>query len=242
MNIQFKAHQNCFNSLALNGCTSFSLSFLPAFARLHPSKQTSYIKIGVDHTFSAAIAYGVAITLPREPSWTILQHRLEKFDDSLLAKAARAVPENNLKQEDIPEQIRKSAKLLKSVLISQTDKDDMSQEEVEMAKEEGDVEELSQPALKALNKIFGEGHGLELKAFCGGDYYDGDLQTALVLVHAASCVNVDDGDLGVGVANLNLPFVRNAEVDEVIARALRAFGMEAESGPGWKLVTTASRC
>lgn len=45
--------------------------------------------------------------------------------------------------------------------------------------------------------------------------------------------------LGARARDLDLPFIHNAEMDESLLRALRAFGMEANSTPGWQVVTTA---
>jgi len=172
---------------------------------------------------SGDIVYGVVVTLPKNPSWTVLQERLEKFE--------------NMNQAD---------QGTKSVLISKTDKDSMTKEEIALVNEVYDGESLQEwfesgaGAKSALNKILGEENGFELKAYTGGDYYVGRLETVLLLEYANSRVANPLSGYGAVVKNLNLPFIRNAEIDEKLSRALGTLGLEAGE-PGWKFVATNSK-
>lgn len=210
---------------------------------------TIEVKMGISSGSSAVVFYGVVIYLPWNPSWNILWDRIANFDESsLFAKAARAVPSDDLKQEgSLPEQVVKYAKVEKSILVSKDDKESMT--EKEMKDLDGDDYEAMQGmgegshAASALDKILGEGHGLKLKTYFGGDFTEGELDAVLVLEHTTGYAFAEGGEynLGVKASGLDIRFIRNAEIDENVARALRAFGLEGKTEPGWKFVTTADR-
>jgi len=103
--------------------------------------------------------------LPKNPSWAVLE-RLEKFE--------------NMNQADLQEETTKGTK---SVLISKSDKDSMTKEEIALVNEDYDGESLQEwfesgaGAKSALNKILGKENWFELKAYTGGDYYVVGLET-----------------------------------------------------------------
>lgn len=127
------------------------------------------------------------------------------------------------------------------------DKDVMTEEELQLSEE--DTDNLDERLIQendgnnagdsALNTILGEGHGLKLKAYCGGDYYDVDgLTTALVLEYTATMRPLyATYGFGLIAECLGLPFLDNPEVDEKLERALQSLGM-AGSVPDWCQIAT----
>lgn len=205
--------------------------------------------MGRESHVEIVVAYGAVIELPTSPSVLLLCKRLLDFENSLFATAARAVPKQDLDDESgLPEQIAKSARIVRSILISSYDTDAMTEEECAALEEkEGEDDSLDDARIgraseAAINKIAGDGHGLELKAYKGLIYWDNHDDGVLLLEHVKSrfvrtCVNE-----GVAAAmTLNMPTIeRKEEIDGNIHQVLRALGLETEGDPGWQLVVTHS--
>jgi hypothetical protein len=205
--------------------------------------------MGRESHVEIVVAYGAVIELPRSPSVLLLCKRLLDVESSLFATAARAVPKQDLDDESgLPEQIAKSARIVRSILVSRYDTDAMTQEECDaLEEEEGEDDSLDDARIgraseAAINKIVGDGHGLELKGFKGLIYWDNHDDGVLLLEHFESrfvrfCVNAGVAD----ATTLNMPNIeRKEEIDRNIHQVLRALGLEAEGDPGWQLVVTHS--
>jgi hypothetical protein len=209
-------------------------------------------KMGRESLTDIAVVYGAVIALPTNPSAILLCKRLLEVEDSFFATAARAVPKEDLDDENgLPEQIAKSARIVRSVLVSKDDTDAMTEEECATLKKRkcyGDSDDsleeegIGIASKAAIDKIVGEGHGLELKGYKGWNYWDNDDDGILLLEHVESRFIGRRVDAGVSAAmSLNIPTMEGKEeIDGNIRQVLRALGLEAEGDPGWQLVVTHS--
>lgn len=205
------------------------------------------------------LAYGVPIRVPSDPNWDIMLSRLTNFqsDSSLFAAAARVVGRDRLDEEEasagVPEQITKSAKLaIPSVLISCDDTDAMTEEEEKNSDREDTFDDsfhsIESIANGAIKKILGKNHGFVLKPYRAKTGYedDGDGFNAVhpvVFLFTKKCTSGRQSDADVKWHNVVIPPMSGedqAVIDGKIGQILRAFSLEAESSPGWKLVLSNS--
>jgi hypothetical protein len=203
--------------------------------------------MGSECQVQVTVVYGVVIKLPDNPSWLLLCKRLLEVDLALLATAARTGSREDLEDgKGHLDQIYKSARIVRSVLVSRDDEDAMTEKErAETAEEEDFVDEgpIESNSKSAINKILGKGHGLQLGLYTGDDVYWGNDQNEeiLLLEHVKSRFIRANVETGATSWSLTIPTIEKQEqIDGNIDQVLRALGMEAGGGPGWQLVATHS--
>jgi hypothetical protein len=182
-----------------------------------------------------------------------------RYDDSLAAASARAIPREVLADDEkggLPEQISKCARLATaSVLISSYD---MTEEEEDHYEQSDDdpLDELqsmmAEYADVAFESILGKDHGIALTFLCAiPGYEDANyLEDPTVFLHSSEEGRIiRDHHLRPKVQSYDLTAVLptpstggadTTDVDGKIDRVLKVLSLEAEGRPGWKLMVVNS--
>ena len=113
------------------------------------------------------------------------------------------------------------------------------------------TELISEAFVEVADKLFGQGHGLELRWPCGGADYEaaeGAEERMLLLLHGASQVvppgeGIQRGRASVaapwGVSRCPLPWIDEAAIAAKFDIVRAALGLQAAAPAGWALLTTA---
>ena len=129
--------------------------------------------------------------------------------------------------------------------------DDGSAEEREIELENNYTELISEAFVEVADKLFGQGHGLELRWPRGGEYgeaAEGAEERMLLLLHGASRVappgeGIEHGRASVaapwGVSRCPLPWIDEATITARFDSVRAALGLQAAAPAGWALLTAA---
>lgn len=184
----------------------------------------------IDGTF----VYGVTIRNPDSPNWALLCKRLEE-----VAKAAE-----NDDEKGVSKRKEKSARIERSVFISNSDCESEEEEECPMEDELEDLaEKINIASQKAIDTILAKkDHGLELVLrYAGGDTFD-ESDPVLVLHHTKTEPTEADVDLGPGSRTFCISRLKSVseDINENIRFVLSSLGLVADSAIGWQMLVVHS--